>query len=41
MSLLVLAVTLPVGCSSDPGESSCGQGYRGIEEIRVLVKGME
>jgi len=41
MKAIVLAALLPAACSTRPGEPGSATGYRGIEELRILVKGME
>lgn len=38
---ILLAALLPAACSTGPGETPASGGYRGIEEVRVLAKGME
>jgi hypothetical protein len=38
---IVLTALLPAACSAGPVENPASGGYRGIEELRVLAKGME
>lgn len=40
-TLLALAALLPAACTAGPSEAPVSAGYRGIEEVRVLAKGME
>lgn len=39
-SLLALAALVPAGCQAAPAEAP-EAGYRGIEKISLLAKGME
>lgn len=39
--LVLLVAILPAACTSGPGEKSEAPGYHGIEEVRILTKGME
>lgn len=38
-ALVVLAIMLPVGCTTSP--EPVGAGYRGIEKAILVAKGME
>lgn len=38
--VLFLVVALPAACATGPGDRDAS-GYRGIDEVRILAKGME
>ena len=40
-SVALLALAIPGCASSSKDESEPSAGYRGIEELRILAKGME